>query len=1095
MLRRLIVLGVVAITTLLLMFINSKVLVGEQELQAQLQLVSQPDAPDRTWKVTFTDLGGNGVLATAHEQQLMVARLAGNERIPKIPVKAVSAVTPDHAVEITGGPEVSEVELKRRLQGAPFKRPNEPKSFAHVNPGIDLRGGVEFVCQLRNELGARVAADDEVMHVLRGRLDERGLTEPVVTKLSNGDVSVVIPGGTSADAARTRKVLEDTGRLEFREVLEEYDNVVLGQPGAKVEAKPTGGWRFAPDAYHGRGDIVAPERIEPGFTPKKFFRLGKAELTGKDVADANQALDQGQQVVTIAFTAAGATKNELFTSRLYATGHEHGNGSGTGRLAILFDGVVQSDPVVQSPSKANCQISGRFTQDDIDRLRTSLKAGSLSVIPEVISERVVGATLGAETVSRALLAMIASFLAIVAFMALYYRRLGTVANLCLLVTSFLIFATLSLFNATVTLPGLAGLVLSIGMAVDTNILVFERIREELLKDKGLAYAIEHGYGRAFLTIVDAHLTTFVTALILYYIGSGPVKGFGLTLMIGIAVNLFSGIYVGRMITDWLCRGRDTLTMAAWVPALRLPYVEWRHWGYGFSFLTGVLGAGWFLFGHKLGGGSFERNFDIDFTGGNMVQVIFKEPKSLNEVEAKVHAALEALRGKGEQAGLLDDLRMQPYVAALGDDGSKSRQWVFRGRDEEGSRLEAQRAAREEVRGRTQRQAEVLRIGDPPKIPPNEPEARKLDKEVEALAREIISLQAGISARTDAFKKTIAGVFPGDVAAEGDEVLSASFNDKTLVLSIATLTAPDQDQADRLAKTLAKRDELAAVTAKPLSGAVPGVQLTATYRTPPSALNSFDVTDPALSRLLAQIGGEKQDEAARGRARVAFDLFNAAATQAAKERLTVARPFPASEHFSGQVADQMKMRAALATLLSLIAILAYVASRFELRFGIGAVIALFHDVVLTIGIVTFLGFRIDLNIIAAILTIIGFSINDTIVTFDRVRENLPKLGKSLTETIDISIAQTMSRTVLTSGTVIATVIVLLIFGGDALRPFSATLLIGFTLGTYSSVFVAAPLLLTFSKRGGPLTPPTTPESGSGPNALMSAGAAATPPAAG
>ena len=1086
MLRRLIVLGVVAVTTLLLMFINSKVLVGEQELQAQMQLVSKPDPAERTWKVTFTDLGGNGVLATTHEQQLISARLAGNERIPKIPVKTVSEVTPDHAIEITGGPDVNEDDLKRRLQGAPFKRPNEPKSFAHVNPGIDLRGGVEFVCQLRNELGARVAADDEVMHVLRGRLDERGLTEPVVTKLSNGDVSVVIPGGTGADAARTRKVLEDTGRLEFREVLEEYD-VVLGQPGAKVEAKPAGGWRFAPDAYHGRGDIVAPERIEPGFTPKKFFRLGKAELTGKDVADANQALDQGQQVVTIAFTAAGATKNEQFTTRLYATGSIHGNSSGTGRLAILFDGVVQSDPVVQSPSKANCQISGKFTQDDIDRLRTSLKAGSLSVIPEVISERVVGATLGAETVQRALLAMIASFLAIVAFMALYYRRLGTVANLCLLVTSCLIFATLSLFNATVTLPGLAGLVLSIGMAVDTNILVFERIREELQKDKGLTYAIEHGYGRAFLTIVDAHLTTFVTALILYYIGSGPVKGFGLTLMIGIAVNLFSGIYVGRMITDWLCRGRDTLTMAAWVPALRLPYVEWRHWGYGFSFLTGVLGAGWFMFGHKLGGGSFERNFDIDFTGGNMVQVIFKEPKSLNEVEAKVHAALEALRSKNEQAGLLDDLRMQPYVATLGDDGSKSRQWVFRGRDEEGSRLEAERGTREEVRGRTQREADLLRAGDPPKVAPNEPEARKLDKQVELLAREIIGLQAGISARTDAFKKTIAGVFPGDVAAEGDEVLAAAFADKTLTLSIATLTPPDQDQAERLAKTLAKRDELATVTAKPLSGSVPGLELTATYRTPPSALNSFDVADPALTRLLAQIGGEKQDEAARGRARAAFDLYNAAATQAAKERLTVARPFPASEHFSGQVANQMKMRAGFATLLSLIAILAYVASRFELRFGIGAVIALFHDVVLTIGIVCFLGFRIDLNIIAAILTIIGFSINDTIVTFDRVRENLPKLGKSLTETINISIAQTMSRTVLTSGTVIATVIVLLVFGGDALRPFSATLLIGFTLGTYSSVFVAAPLLLTFRKRGG--GSPTAPPGDAAGQALVPAGSAA------
>ena len=153
MYRRLIVLAVVFATALMLMFLNSKVLVGEQELQAQLQLVSPPEAADRLWKVTFTDLGGNGVLATTHEQQLVTTRLAGSERIPKIPVKSVSAVTPDHAIEVTGGPDVSETDLKRRLQGSPFKRPNEPKSFWHVNPGIDLRGGVEFVCQLRNELG------------------------------------------------------------------------------------------------------------------------------------------------------------------------------------------------------------------------------------------------------------------------------------------------------------------------------------------------------------------------------------------------------------------------------------------------------------------------------------------------------------------------------------------------------------------------------------------------------------------------------------------------------------------------------------------------------------------------------------------------------------------------------------------------------------------------------------------------------------------------------------------------------------------------------------------------------------------------------
>ncbi len=190
--------------------------------------------------------------------------------------------------------------------------------------------------------------------------------------------------------------------------------------------------------------------------------------------------------MAITFTAIGATRNDAFTTRLHATGPQFGNHSGTGVLAILFDGVVQSAPYVRNPSSTSCQISGNFTQDEIDRLRTSLQAGSLAVKPQVLSERVVGATLGAETVNRAMFSMAASFVLIVLFMAVHYRRrLGTVANLCLVVTGVLIYATLSVFGATVTLPGLAGLVLTIGMAVDTNILVFERIREELREEKGL----------------------------------------------------------------------------------------------------------------------------------------------------------------------------------------------------------------------------------------------------------------------------------------------------------------------------------------------------------------------------------------------------------------------------------------------------------------------------------------------------------------------------------------------------------------------------------------------------------------------------------
>ncbi|MBA3938075.1 MAG: protein translocase subunit SecD [Planctomycetes bacterium] len=1069
MLRRLIILSVVIAVTLCLLLVKNKMsaFLGEQALQANVTKIERPGSLGHVYRVVFTDLASNPVDATANEVEALLRRLGEYRREPALKVQHVQEIPGDHTIEVAVDPSVDEEVLIQRIQGDQFKRPNESQPLFHVTQGIDLRGGVEFVCRLRNDDGQRVPAEDDVMKILRERLDVRGLTEPQVTKLSNGDVQIIIPGGTQADASRTRKVLEDTGKLEFRELKKVFGNVKLGDPESPVVKVEGGGYTFAPGTPHQRSDRVYPERTDHGVVPKLFYMVDKAEVTGSDIKAAYQRLQDGNNVMAIEFTAVGGVHNEAFTSRIKSSGLKDPT-SYTGKFAIIYDGAVVSAPHVEEPTRDNCVITGKFTPDELERLQTALKAGSLAVTPEVLSERVVGATLGIETVTRAMLSMGASFVLIAAFMALYYRRLGFVANLCLLVTGFLILATLSIFSATVTLPGLAGLVLTIGMAVDTNILVFERIREELRENKGLPFAIERGYGRAFWTIFDAHLTTFITALILYWVGSGPVKGFGLSLMIGIVVNLFSGIFVGRMLTDWLCKGRETVTMASWVPALRLPYVRLRHIGYAFSIITGLFGAAWFAFGHSVTGGGFERNFDIDFTGGNMVQVIFKEPTTLGDIEKRFAARRSA--SKQEDVALLDDLRIQSYVATVGADSGHSRQWVFRGRDETGSHLETERDAKEHERIQLKNQIDDFRN----QLLPNEPEARRVNKLLEAKAAEVKEVQERIAARTEAFKAEIAAAFPGLLAAEGEEVLSAAWKDATLTLGLATLETPSVNQTAELAEALTHRTELTAAIASPLPSPATGIQVTATFRQAPGALAKAELSDKVLTRLeelFAKAGATP--ELARGQANAAFALLKGIAAQAAKERLTVAKPYPSSEHFSGQVAGQMKVRALVAVALSLIAILAYVAARFEFRFGIGAVVALFHDVVLTVGLLSLFGLRIDLNVIAALLTIIGFSINDTIVTFDRIRENLPKLGKTLAEVIDISIAQTMSRTVLTSGTVIATVAILYVFGGDALRPFTATLLIGFTLGTYSSVFVAAPLLLTFKAKALPTPVPVDP----------------------
>lgn len=1055
MLRRLLVTGVVFLTALVLLFVQNKVLVGDQDLTADLRAV---DGAERTFQVVLKDVAGNPVEAYAEDRDAVAARLKGGGSLAEIPVSEVKYIDADRRVVIVLPEGGTDAPVRSRLAGKTFKHPNPPRDLFHITRGIDVRGGVEFVCRLKNDDGRVVAADDEVLAILRNRLDERGLTEPTVTRLSNGDVQVVIPGGTKADAARTRKVLETTGRLEFREVLDTYYGQRVGDPDAKVAPKPGGGWGFASGTYHNRGDVVMPHEAEPGQTPTTFFRLDKPALVGKDVADAHETMFEGQLAIGIAFTATGAAKNEEFTRGVKMRGDAK---TGTGQLAICFDNVVKSNANVIEPSGANCVIHGRFTHDEIENIRSALKGGSLAVTPEVLSERVVGATLGEETIRKGVVAMLVSFVAIVLFMQVYYGRyLGSVANIALVAMAFMTWAVTSIFGATITLPGLAGLVLTIGMAVDTNILIFERIREELREKKGMRAAIEAGYERAFLTILDAHLTTFITAFILYFIGSGPVKGFGLMLMVGIVVNMFSGVFIGRLLTDWLCRKIDDVKMASWIPELRLPYVAWRKIGYAISIITAAGGLAWFAFGHHVTGGGFDRNFAIDFTGGNMAQVIFKEPQD----EASVRTILHEAHNRDAKAfNLLDpeELSKQPYFADFGVGGGKSRQWVFRARDDEGSRLEKEREGLEKERAGLNRQADALRQRDIP----DEAGARAIEERIKPLSARISELTVAIANRTEAFKHQLGNAFAERVAAEGDEILAASWQDRVLTIRLATLDPVSSTAASEIAVRLQRRTDSEDAACTAFDG---GIEARVTFRSRPLSRNDIDGTDAAATRLATLIGGDDA-KARNGLVNASLIAYNELVNVSASQKVTVARPYPSTEHFSGQVAGQMKLAALIATALSLLAILAYVAARFEFRFGIGAVLALFHDVAVTVGIACLLGIRIDLTVVAAILTIIGYSINDTIVTFDRIRENIRHniaqvakgaVTKTLGQIIDDSIAQTMPRTALTTGTVVTTVVVLLLFGGDAMYAFSMTMLIGLISGTYSSVFVAAPLLLSF-----------------------------------
>ncbi len=1050
---RLTIIGLVFVFAAGLAWLQNNIFVGSQELFAQIQ---QDGA--RQVELIFKDAAGNVTAATKQEVAQVQQRLQARPDQPAIPVSELG-LTDHHTISFTAERDVSERELRQHLVHQPFTRPNPSRPWFHINRGIDLRGGVEFNFTLRDEDGTRIAADDDVIDILRQRLDARGLSEPQVYRLANGDGQVVIPGGSKADAARTRKVLETTGKLEFRELVEEF-----GEDARRyIEQTPDGRWRFKAGSGKQRTDrreVIYPEKPPRGENPSAFYHLGPVQLTGQDVADAFRTVDQeGGIAVGINFTVAGGARNNQFTTSVKARGPD-GENRGTGRIAISLDGEVASAPFIQTPSTRSCQITGNFSESEVADLRQVLKAGSLAVKPEITSQRVVGPTLGHDTIVAGTTAMGAALLVVMAFIVVYYWwQLGTVAVASLATCIVLIVAAVSAFGATLTLPGMAGLVLTVGMAVDANILIFERIREEIGEDVDVATCVHAGYSRAFLTIFDANITTFLTAFVLYLIGSGPVKGFGLMLMIGIVTSMFGALYVGRALTDYLYSKRNQITVANRVPIPLIDYVRMRFGALVLSTVVIVGGLAWFGFGGKVA-----RNFDIDFTGGNMVQVTLQESLTLEQVRDKLAATYAS---KPERFDLInpDNMQIQPYYASFAETGDATRQFMFKVRDDQATGIERKKQALEQeqvVFKQEIQQMEDDELVDRDRLDALEVKIAELQSRIDPLAEQLKN-------RVEDFQVQLQSAFAGQIGKEGDVVLAAGYqsDERELMLHLETLTLPAAAVLQQLERDLSELSLYESVQAE-ATETPRGVRVQA--RLHPDALLMPDVVIESAVSDRAQALLQEQD--------VASDQVHVLAIRAKglEERLNdglatggvqLATVFPASDYFSPQVASQMQWRALGAMGASILAILIYIAMRFELRFGVGAIVALVHDVLATVGLLSVFGVRIDLTVVAALLTIIGYSLNDTIVVFDRIREVMRKTGNTVMDTLNDAVRQTMSRTILTSGTTLFAVLVLYLFGGDGINAFSATMLIGLVLGTYSSVFIAAPTLLLFKDK--PLSP--------------------------
>ncbi|MBS9524363.1 protein translocase subunit SecDF [Litoribacter alkaliphilus] len=599
----------------------------------------------------------------------------------------------------------------------------------------------------------------------------------------------------------------------------------------------------------------------------------QAPLEGDVITDARQSYDQSSRpAVSMQMNADGARKWRKLTSESIGR-----------RIAVVLDDYVYTAPTVQGeiPS-GQSEITGNFTIEEAKDLANILKSGTLPAPTRIVEEAMIGATLGVEAQNQGIYSMVAGLVLVVLFMVAYFAKGGFIAIAALVFNIFFILGILAQLGAALTLPGIAGIVLTIGMSIDANVLIFERIKEELRNGAGILQAISSGYNKAFSAILDSNVTTFLTGAILYALGQGPVKGFAIVLMIGIASSFFSAVFITRVIVYWMSKKGDKSSISFSTPYsrnalsnLNIDFMSKRKVAYIIS--TGIIVVG--LAVAAVNG----LKFGVDFTGGRTYTVEFSEPVTTTDIKTGLDA--------------------------------------------------------------------------------------QMDGSVEA--------------------KTFGG-------------------NNILKITTSYLINEDSDEANR------------------------------------------EVEERVLAGITEITGFNRVNDARRLEAN-SFALIG-------------------SSKVGATVADDIKNSSMEAMFFALVAIFLYILLRFrKWQFSLASIIALVHDtafVIAAFAIASALGatFEIDQVFIAAMLTVVGYSINDTVIVFDRIRENISNRGTSkLVTMFNDAINQTMSRTLITSATTLIVVLVLLVFGGEVLAGFSFALLIGVLVGTYSSIYIASPIVVDLMKR--------------------------------
>ncbi len=882
--------------------------------------------------------------------------------------------------------------------------------------GIDLQGGTILVYQVDTSKVTSAWSPtemDRMIAALSKRVNPAGTLDVTMRPMGGDRIEIILPAADPQEVQALQDRITQMGQLEFRILASEKHDGAMGNHAIEKARE-----KLSKDAdinlvvgrqrYQWVKVFDQTEIGEFGKTPGETVALQDGyvlslvpdetmHVTGEYLTRSEPGQDnQLRPAVRFRFNATGTRRFAKLT-RTYQPEPDDFQY----RLAIILDNKVMSAPVINSPIEGGDGIieGGRegFKLEKVEELVAVLNAGKLPamLIQTPISKDTVTTTLGEETIRKGTRAILIAMVIVPVFMLCYYVFSGLVANIALLLNLILILGFMGFSQSTFTLPGLAGLALTIGMAVDANVLIFERIREERERGSSLRQSIRNGFDRAWLAIFDSNLTTIITGAILYWLGTDQVKGYALTLIIGLASNLFTAVFVSRTIFEiWERNG--------WIKELRMfhliktptfDYVTPRYY-----FITGsavVIGVGLIVVvarGTNL--------LDIDFTGGTAISVELTDTTK----------GPDYVRDEAELAGLPD-----VKVERLIPEGATKDESMFLVRTTMQDQDQVRKLITQHFHGKLQKLATVRITDDGWNVEPiEEPKpdaAEEVDKEK---------------------------------------------------------TAETQPQ-DKPAVPFAGGHRVKIKLNRPVGRDAVAAKID-------QAIRAEGVSDPSLHYSLRV--GELEKLTAQN-----FILETSRDVESLKPKLAASLEsdpiYQRENNFKSQVAGETRTKAIMAMVLSWVAMVFYLWFRFKnVSYGFAAVVALVHDVLVALGFVALGGwiggavpglasllliddFKIDLTVVTAFMTIIGYSVNDTIVIFDRIREIKGKSPHVSPDMINQSVNQCMSRTILTSLTVIMVLLIMFIFGGPGLHGFSFAMLIGCVSGTYSTIFIAAPILILFA----------------------------------